>query len=67
MEAATGKSPLQRRYGHVICPECHSTDLYEEFIGGKAKGARVLGCNTPTCSYLGWPKEFLSRALVRDC
>ena len=66
MEAATGKYPLQRRYGHVICPECHSTDLYEESIGSKAK-TRVLGCNIPMCSHLGWPKGFLSRALVRDC
>ena len=57
IEAATAGSPLKRRYGHVICPECHTTDLYEEFIGSAAKGTNVLGCNTPTCFYLGWPKE----------
>ena len=57
IEAATARSPLKRRYGHVICPECHTTDLYEEFIGSAEKGTNVLGCNTPTCFYLGWPKD----------
>lgn len=57
IEAATARSPLKRRYGHVICPECHTTDLYEEFIGSDAEGTNVLGCNTPMCHFLGWPKE----------